>query len=50
MADTLGNASEATILHVEYPKATIDKINFTGFNTDNAWTIAENRFVHKELQ
>lgn len=47
LVDKLGNASEDRVFLGNYSRATVDSINFDGFDFKNAWEIAEApRSVH----
>lgn len=50
MKDTYGNTSNMTILDVTYSRATLDKINFDGIDSDKIWDIRDYGTVHSELQ
>ncbi|WP_052773238.1 hypothetical protein [Mycolicibacterium senegalense] len=50
MKDAYGNTSNMTILDVTYSRATLDKINFDGIDSDKIWDIRDYGTVHSELQ
>ena len=50
MQDAYGNSSNSMILNAGYDKATVDKINFDGINSDNIWDLKDAGMVHGELQ
>lgn len=50
MKDAYGNTSNSTILDVTYSRATLDKINFDGIDSDKIWDIRDYGTVHSELQ
>lgn len=50
MKDSYGNTSNMKILDVTYSRATLDKINFDGIDSDKIWDIRDYGTVHPELQ
>ena len=46
LTDRFGNTKEGIILHGQWPKGTIDRINWSGFNAENLPTITEDFFFH----
>ncbi len=50
MKDAYGNTSNMTILDVTYSRATLDKVNFDGIDSDRIWEIRDYGTVHAELQ
>ncbi len=50
MKDSYGNTSNMKILDVTYSRATLDKINFDGIDSDKIWDIRDYGTVHSELQ
>lgn len=46
MVDKLGNSSEDDVLRVTYLRTTVDRINWTGFLTDNVYEVAESVWLH----
>lgn len=50
MQDKLGNGSEQPVILAAYPMATVNKINFEGFDRDNIWDIATAAEVHDEFR
>lgn len=50
MVDQYGNAEENDVVDLIYSKATVDKINFENFLTDNVYTVADIvGFIHPEF-
>jgi hypothetical protein len=50
LVDTLGNAKEVIVIHAEYPRELIDKINWANFRTDNVYVVGENVKIHRIFQ
>ena len=50
MKDAYGNVSEEPVVHATYSKTTIEKINWTGFDPDNVYQIADSATVHPQFQ
>lgn len=49
--DAYGNSDPNTVvLNVGYTKATLDKINFAGVDTDQIWDLRDSGMVHPDLQ
>lgn len=46
LVDKLGNSSESVVVHASYPKATIDKINWANFLSDNVYAVADDVTIH----
>lgn len=46
LVDTLGNSKEAIVVHAEYPRKTVDAINWGNFLTKNTYVIAEKVAIH----
>jgi len=50
MKDKFGNVSESEVVQVHYSKATIGKINWAGFNSENVYDIADGKVIHAQFQ
>lgn len=50
LVDTLGNAKEVIVVHSEYPRELIDKINWQNFRMDNVYVVGENVKLHRLFQ
>lgn len=50
MVDQYGNESEDDVVDLLYTKATVDKINFDNFLTDNVYSVADIKaYIHPEF-
>lgn len=50
MTDTYGNTKELVVVRAQYTRATISRINWDSFLSDNAYLIAESATIHPEFQ
>lgn len=48
--DTLGNAKEVIVVHAEYPRETVDNINWTNFRLKNMYIVGEKVKIHPTFQ
>ena len=46
LVDALGNTKEVIVVHSEYPRELVDKINWTNFRNDNIYVVGENVKLH----
>ena len=50
MVDAFGNAEEMEVVKMFYDRATVDRINWDSFLTDNIYVIADDEWVHPAFQ
>lgn len=50
LVDQLGNTREGQVVMAVYDRATVDKINFSGFNFKNVFDIAEVAVIHPSFR
>lgn len=50
LVDKLGNSTETVVVHASYPKATIDKVNWPNFLSDNVYAIGDDVTIHPAFQ
>jgi hypothetical protein len=50
LKDQYGNSEETEVLRVTYRRATVDRINWDGFDSDNIYRIADSVWVHPSFQ
>jgi len=50
LVDKFGKSEESKVLEVSYKRATVDKINWENFLTDNVYDIADSSWVHPEFR
>jgi len=50
LVDRLGNEKESSVVQALYTRATISRINWDNFLTDNAYLVAESATIHPEFQ
>jgi hypothetical protein len=50
MQDKFGNSQEAEVIRATYLHTTVDKINWSGFLSDNIYEIADGVWLHRDFQ
>lgn len=50
LKDTYGHSSDSRVIVATYPRATLAKVNWAGFNFENIYEIADRPNVHRELR
>ena len=50
LKDVYGNIKEGMVVSATYTKDTVDKINFSHFDTDDIYVIAEDYYLHPDLR
>lgn len=50
LVDQLGNTREGQVVMAVYDRATVDRINFSGFNFKNVFDIAEVAVIHPSFR
>lgn len=50
LVDRLGNSEERDVATVEYPRSTVDAINFGGFDFKDAFEVGSTRYVHPAFE